>query len=320
MQNRRIATIIPPKPEKIRESLFCFRKVLPGEAEAGTACSELIESVRSSGIIVPPLLTPSETIILGHRRIAAASAAGLREIEVLVADVEDPASFVRFWLEDSLRGEELSELEKIILAKKASGFFPKDPSCVLSSLSKIFGRTLSAGALREMTGLLDKDPQVLEALHSGYVKPADLLRLSSIKAVDLTRAVGFLSENSLSRAEQKESVRLINYLADQGDGKWKTFAAEYEKSGGSFPERLKAACYPDLTRDIRAIDEIIAGIRLPQHAKISPPANLEGGAYQLNIRIRDEEKLASAIEKIRSALDDGKIADLLDILKRGAGR
>ena len=40
----------------------------------------------------------------------------------------------------------------------------------------------------------------------------------------------------------------------------------------------------------------------------------------LNIKIRDEEKLVTALEKIRSALEDGKIAALLEILKGRTGR
>ncbi len=337
MRKRRIGTIIPPSLKKIRNSPFCYRNLLPGEEGAGKGDAELVESIRSSGIITPALLTPFETIVLGHRRLAAAAAAGLKEIEVMILDAdhdgelagagmdsssldkskgtESLAAFVPIWLEDALPGSELSELEKIILLKKALDFFSEDLSPVLPPLSKIFGRRLSAEISSKMTALLVQAPEVLDAIHQGYVKPADLLHLSSRKVIDVTQAVQFLSENSLSRAKQKESVRLIAYLADQGEGRWEMFAKEYDKSGGSLPDLLRIACYPALTRDTQAIDEIITGIRLPQHAKILPPGNLEGGAYLLNIRIRDEEKLRTALEKVESALAEGKIATLLEILK-----
>ncbi len=324
----------------IRNSPFCYRWILPGEAGAGQRDSELLESVGNSGVIAPPLLADPETVILGHRRLAAALSAGLSEVEVLIFEPADDRKtagseteisssgkdreniyrpFASLWLNDLPVSEGLSELEKIIVAKKAITHFPSDPGPVLPALGRVFGRKLTSSVLAEMTGLLRHPPDILGALHRGDIRAADLIQLSSRKEIDIGRAVRLFLANSMSRAEQKETVRLFGYLADQGEERWKAFADDYERSGGDLIDLLKSSCYPALAADSLAIEEIISSIGLPQHAKIVPPENLDGGAYDLKIRIREEERLRAVLDKIGTSLDEGKIAALLAILRGRRG-
>ncbi|MBN2071108.1 MAG: hypothetical protein JW814_06575 [Candidatus Krumholzibacteriota bacterium] len=337
MRDRKIIPMKIPPLEEIKDSPFCCRYLLPGEEISDLSCSELIDSVSRYGIISPPLVAPSGTVILGHRRLAAALAAGLKEAWVIEAGrapgllVEkgheiprypaenrggDLSPFIPVWIEDLLCGMELSPLEQIIFLGRTTRFYPDDLSPVAGPVSRIFGRAVSAEISRDLLSILDYDNTVLDAVHRGTVSPADILLLSRLASVRISDAVRLLTSQRLSRARQKDAVRLISYLADQGDNRWESFLASYDNGPEPLPDLLRRACYPRMSSDSLEIERVISDIRLPQNASIAPPDNLEGGGYRLSVRIRDEKNLRSVLGKILSAVDDGKIAKLLAILKR----
>lgn len=49
----------------------------------------LVASIEKRGVLAPLLVTPCGTILSGHRRAAAARAAGLEEVPVIERDVAD---------------------------------------------------------------------------------------------------------------------------------------------------------------------------------------------------------------------------------------
>jgi ParB/RepB/Spo0J family partition protein len=56
----------------------------------GDTCDEdLVESVRRRGVLVPLLVTKAGVVVSGHRRLAAARAAGLEEVPVTLFDSDD---------------------------------------------------------------------------------------------------------------------------------------------------------------------------------------------------------------------------------------
>ena len=323
---RTLEPIDIPDLDSLRNSPFCYRYHLPGDQPGNAHDLSLVDSVDRFGLIDPPLVIrekESPRVVLGHRRLAAATVAGFKHVEVMVVDSNQngstdtrvPADILSIWLENTTAGAELSDLEKIILLSKASINFGDHFSDVLSGLSGIFGRRLSENFAGQLVGLLQEDNEVLDALHKGSIRSGDLLLLSSHPCIDTSEAIRHLSGGKLSRAQQKESVRLIVYLADQGNKKWKIFSDEFSGKGRPLPDLLRKACYPSLSRDMETLDRIVAEIGLPSWATIQLPENLEGGSFLLNIRIRDEEKLRTAIDKIENSLESGRIARLLDILK-----
>ncbi len=308
---------------------FRFRHRLPGEDRCSTADEALSRSIGELGLIAPPLLAgPSYgsaedlTVILGHRRIAAASLCGLESIDALIlapqtddrdlSGLQDLVTLV--WLEDSIAAERPSELEKIVILGKLASFAGSRLREFLPAISKIFGKEISSDFAKRLTGILDLDGEILDHLHYGTISTGDLLLLSAHPSIDELEAVRLLSCRHLNRSRQREAVKLIIRLADQGDGRWADFAA---RSGGDkiLTDALAEAVYPRMSSDLDLISKSIASIHLPPGAAIRPPENLEGSGYFLTYRIQDKENLKILIKRLQSAVDDGTISVLLDKLR-----
>ena len=95
-------------------------KYQPRQAMNGQSLEELADSIRAQGIMQPLLVRPlarSSTgsanyeIIAGERRFRAAQIAGLKEVPVLVRDVDDQAALAMALIEN-LQREDLTVLEE----------------------------------------------------------------------------------------------------------------------------------------------------------------------------------------------------------------
>lgn len=60
-----------------------------GEAGEAELHQRMIESIRIMGLLRPPTVTPDLVVIDGIRRVKAAIAAGLTEIEIQVVEVSE---------------------------------------------------------------------------------------------------------------------------------------------------------------------------------------------------------------------------------------
>ncbi|WVN41795.1 ParB/RepB/Spo0J family partition protein [beta proteobacterium MWH-UniP1] len=93
-------------------------KYQPRQGMDQASLEELAESIRSQGIMQPLLVRsisrasgPAFEIIAGERRFRAAQMAGLKEVPVIVRDVDDQAALAMALIEN-LQREDLSALEE----------------------------------------------------------------------------------------------------------------------------------------------------------------------------------------------------------------
>lgn len=298
-----------------RDAALRFRWRLPGDDAAPPADAELAVSVRRHGLIDLPILYGKAPIVVcGHRRLAAAVQAGLEKVDAFIV-AEAAATrdeIASLWLEEVRYGAALSDLEKITLTVKCRGFLAERFETSLDRLEAAVGKALSSDYLEATRRLLVLSEDILDSLHEGRLSTGDLL---SLGADDLETAARILAESGLGRKEQREAVRIMLRLQDMGRETWESFVKNHEMRGGELIQDLTAAAYPSLDRDLGRIGEIVREMKLPPGAAVRPPEHLEGGGYSLRARIRDEGALEELLRKLHRALDDGKIEQLLDILK-----
>ncbi len=333
---KRLEKKIIPSVKEIISSPFCFRAVLPGNIHipgievpgegppgSGTGDHDLIESIRTHGIIEPPLiiLRGGETcIVTGHRRLAAAAGAGITDTDMLLMDMdipEDavPAPILNIWLESASRGAVLSDLERLLLLSGAQTLAGPNLEEIMPILSHAFGRDISTTFAGRLLALLDMPAPVRTALHDGRIKTGDLLTLGSHSSIDIYEAATLLLDEKMSRGGMKKAIRLVLYLADQHGNGWKAALEQSDDPTLPLAVRLGKACYPRLEKDRMEIAKLIDSMGLPAEASINPPDNLEGGGYTLNVRIRDEARFSVILEKLTAARSTGTIERLLNILK-----
>lgn len=161
---------IYPHPDNPRKNI--------GELE------ELTESIRTFGVLQNLTVVPHKeqkgayTVICGHRRLAAAKAAGLTELPCRIAEDMDERTQLHTMLMENMQRSDLTPQEE------AQGF-----QMILDlggSIAEIVKQTgLSETKVRHRVKLNELDQKMLEKKLSGTISINDLIKLEKIK--DLTR-------------------------------------------------------------------------------------------------------------------------------------
>lgn len=321
--SRRLILVCPFEVDLSPGSPFRIRFRLPGEPHQSDADLKLSESVERLGLLHPPLVVKSGrstsggyTAVYGHRRIAAALVRKLDKIQVAAAEaLPESALLLSMRVEEAAHGPELSGLEKIIAVQKILDFPGISPEEAAALASSIFGRRISLRHAERVTGLLRLKDETLVALHEGGLTIGDLLELDSHPVLSTDQAASLLAGRRLTRGQQRRAVRLMLYLADQGEDKWNDFMESPFGKGESLLPALHARCYPSLKEDLEEFRRVSERIGLPSEASITPPPNLEGGDLELRIRITGPDSLAGILSKLEDSLENGDIDSMLDILR-----
>ena len=294
---------------------FRFRWRLPGEEGSGDQDAALVESVGKLGVISPPILSgtgDSLDVVSGFRRISAAREAGLVSIASLVTDRD---TSLAVWLESSIHGMPLSEMERITVAAKALAASGGDASPLLPFLSAVFGRKITADLAGRLASLAGLGKDAREAVHEGRLSPGDLLQLGVHPGIDLEEAAGMLAGSGLSRSARREAVRGLLAIADRGEKAFGDFAAEYDPGVMPLDEAIQALTHPAMTGDAAFITRMIGEIELPPCASVRFPPNFEGGSCTVEIRIRGEDDLRISLSRLKEALEDGLFEEMLKVLR-----
>jgi hypothetical protein len=299
---------------------FRFRWTLPGEEGSGDSDDVLIRSVVTLGILSPPILSralDSFVIVSGFRRISAAREAGLEEIPALViVDREEAgAPALAVWLESSLDGLPVSEMERLTIASKAymlAGACIKD---LLPVISRLFGRKITLEVLKKLTGLCLLNDGVRLAIHEGRVSPGDLLQLGAHPGIDVKDAARLLAASGLSRSGRREAVRGMLGMADLEKDLFARFVREYDPEKMPLDEAVRSITHPRMSSDISFLRRTITEIELPSAASVRLPENLEGSNFTVEIRVRDGDDLRVSLDRLREASEDGLVEEMLKVLR-----
>jgi ParB family chromosome partitioning protein len=254
-------------------SLLKPGKYQPRQAMNGQSLEELADSIRAQGIMQPLLVrplarsaagAPSYEIIAGERRFRAAQIAGLKEVPVLVRDVDDQAALAMALIEN-LQREDLTVLEE------AQGIdrLIREFGLTHEQAAKAVGRSRSATTnLLRLLQLPAPVQQLLrdQTIDAGHARA--LLPLPS--ALQRTLAQRIVAEGLSVR----EAERLVA----------KSQAAIAPKKSG-------AKTAPAASRDwMRVQDQISDALGLPVVLK-----QARGGRGELTIRFSNMDELDGVI-------------------------
>jgi hypothetical protein len=298
---------------------FRFRWKLPGEECGEDPGTALTVSIGALGVISPPILADtgrSLEVVSGFRRLAAARANGLEEVPSFILDARDegPSAALRVWLESSIHGEPLSEMEKITLTAKTLSIAGEHLPDFLPYLSGIFGRSITAALAGRLASLSELDSAARRAIHEGVISPGDLLQLGEHPGIDIEAAARLLAGSGLSRSARREAVRGLLRLADLGEDAFGEFAGNYRPDGMPLDEAVRSITHPEMRKDAEFILSVIKEMGLPPGTSIRLPGNLEGGSCTVEIRMRDEDVLRLSLDRLREALENGLIRKILGTL------
>ena len=180
--------------------------------------TELAESIRTTGILQNLTVVQNEdytyTVIIGHRRLAAAKLAGLETVPCAVVDMSEDDQLATMLAENMQRSD-------LTVYEQAEGIqLLLDRSFSISDIAEKTG--FSESTIRRRTKLLELDKDAFKRSQQRQVSLADYEKLNEItdidarnKLLDVLGTNNFNNEFERAKRAQTERIRLqalIHYL------------------------------------------------------------------------------------------------------------
>lgn len=169
------------------DKLTSFEKH-PYQVREDTAMDELVESVRTHGILTPLLARPkggSYELVSGHRRRLAAQKLGLPTVPVLVREMTDDEAVI-LMVDSNLQRENLLPSEKAFAYKmkleamKHQGKSTSCKVCTKSRTDEMIGKheSVSARTIQNYIRLTNLVPPLLQMVDDGRIAFSPAVELS----------------------------------------------------------------------------------------------------------------------------------------------
>lgn len=187
----------------------------------GSKWSEFIESIRTSGVIEPIVVTRDFTIVSGHQRVRACKELGIEEIPARVKDYADEDAIIKDLLETNVRqrgnidgsalklGRIITELERIYGIHHGGDRISTSHNGNLKSQDELFDMLgISSSSYHRAKSLIELIPELQDSLEDGFISATAasnlLARLSKEEQIAVFAAMP--KDVKLSQREVKEYI------------------------------------------------------------------------------------------------------------------
>jgi ParB family chromosome partitioning protein len=219
--------------------------------------SELIASISEKGVIEPLIVRqrgPRFQIVAGERRYQAAVRAGLKELPVVVRDVDD-GEVIEVALVENIQRKDLSpfeEAEAMASLADRSGYRHED-------LAKRLGK--SRTSVTESLALAEMPAEVRNLCRLADISSKSLL-LQIVRQQTPEKMVAFVERLTRAGAEGVTREQARKVAAKPKPGRPKSFVFQYRPPTKSFNLRLQfRKADVDRTEVIEALEGILSELR-----------------------------------------------------------
>lgn len=188
---------------------------------SGSKWSEFIESIRTSGVIEPIVVTRDFTIVSGHQRVRACKELGITEIPARVKDYTDEDAIIKDLLETNVRqrgnidgsalklGRIITELERIYGIHHGGDRTSTSHNGNLKSQDELFDMLgISSSSYHRAKNLIELIPELQDSLEDGFISATAasnlLARLSKEEQIAVFAAMP--KDVKLSQREVQEYI------------------------------------------------------------------------------------------------------------------
>ena len=277
---------------------------------------DLIESIKTAGLINPPVLSFREerpVIVSGWRRVLACRKLSFKSIPVFISGEMDDLEAFELTVYENLSIRKYSIVEKAEILKKIKGFGAGEKEIVrkylplldippllkyLDPYLKIVEFELE---LKKLIHSRNTDFNVLKLL-AGFSSPERTLLLPYILPLGKNKQRALV--NNIYELSRKEGMSATDILSLPDVGK----ISEDEKlSPLQKAERLCSLLedkrYPVLNSWNNAFDKVLKGLNISSGIVVTPPAFFEKEDISLNFSFKNREEFLKKLSELRKIAD-----------------
>lgn len=207
---------------------------------SGEKWNEFVESIKTSGVIEPVVVTQDLVIVSGHQRVRACIEVGIEAVNCEVRHYDNEDLVLKDLIETNLRqrgdiggsqvkmARRIKELERIYGIQKGNNG-TSNGKMTQKEMAEMLG--MSEGTLLRVKKLLDLLPELQGEVENGKISFSTASRLISQLDLDEQKELynELFVENSGDKVTNDEIVRLTNLLKQKEEEHNKELASEAAK-------------------------------------------------------------------------------------------
>jgi len=288
----------------------------------------LFASIRSLGLIHPPILLPSEdsfVIISGFRRITACRDLNMRKILAGCLPADTPLKIcAQIAVADNALQRELNvvELARAIALLAGAMDHADEQLAYLESL----GISMNRAMLDKIGRINSMDARLQHGLLQGTISLPTALRLHSKSvSADVAAISSVLNMLDVSTNRQREildwlegiamreGIAEIDILSSEPFDQW-LHDPEMDKGhlARLIRRYLKQRRYPEITAFEESYQRQVKALNLPKQMQLIPPPHFESHRFGLRVDFSSSRELEQLAERIRELADSPVLTDVLN--------
>ncbi|WP_319525380.1 ParB/RepB/Spo0J family partition protein [uncultured Desulfosarcina sp.] len=267
--------------------------------------TDLIPSIRSVGILQPPVLIENADqwcIVCGFRRISASKALNAKNISAFVVKGRSLKQCARIAISDNAGQRSLNVVEQARAYALIRRVETRPEARVEMALAS--GLAASPSAMERIAPVAAMNTSLQEGVLTGSIALPVALQIDRLGEPDATALGGLLAKISAGLNVQRE---LLDTILDIGkrDGTAVADLIAQEAVDSILnneeipvPQRvqklrqlLKRMRYPSLSQAEASFDDMLKALKLSPRLQIQPPRFFEGETYRANLSFDSKEQL-----------------------------
>jgi len=281
----------------------------------------LFLSIKEVGVINPPLVQRTFSddhfrIVCGFRRIHAARACGIRELDcqVISSDATDQ-DLLLISLYDNLAIHSLHPLEQSIVIEKLKSHYDRQE--IIKKYLPLLGLAPHEKAYEEIARLVHLEDKIKDALYRGDLAQPVALMLSHLDPRDRLAVFDLLTKVHLTFSKQKEVTEYLVEIALRESLSLPDLAGSepimkvIENKDLSTPQKgeairsiLRCRRFPEITLTEQKFKETCHRLCLGKGVKLIPPPSFESDTFKIQLEVNSLKALQKKIEWLAQRQDD----------------
>jgi len=285
-------------------------------------------SIREVGIINPPVLKNEDDKfipICGWRRISALKDLGLEKVLAKVYDSDEITNEGCLQLVLFENRERLNDIEKAELVFKFKNLCALDDNDLIKRILPPLGIAPKWKNLERYLSIAELEPEIKNAFHQQKITLDHAVLLSELRDPQRLQILErIILRFKLNKNETREAIQEIQEVAFRDRKSIGDVIESIENrigqdgSKNEFRHELKLLRYPVLTQVEENFRECLNHLNLPKELNIFHPPFFEGNDLEIRLRFKSKEGLREVITYLSSRIEDGKIENLINIVKEGS--
>jgi len=267
--------------------------------------TELIPSIRSVGILHPPILIEKGKrwrVVCGFRRISASGALGMKEIPAFVLRGRSLEQCARVAISDNACQRSLNVVEQARAYALLRRIEKRPEDWKTSAVAS--GLPASQSAMERILPVADMPASLQNGLLAGNIALPVALQIDRLADTDASALANLFGKISVGLNVQRE---LLDTILDISKRDRSTVAdlirheeidAILNNAEIPVPQRvqqlrhlLKNKRYPSLCRAEQSFNDMVKSLKLDSHLQLHPPRFFEGKTYRANLSFDSCEQL-----------------------------